>query len=123
MLFRSIPNVKPLIEQGTLKVLAISTEQRSKSLPNVPTAIEQGFKGFDIATMIGVQLSAGASSALVAKIQGEFAKAMREPDMAERFLALGMEMRENGTAHYTQYMKDDIALYAQAIKDAGGRFN
>ena len=118
-----IPNVKPLIEQGTLKVLAISTEQRSKSLPNVPTAIEQGFKGFDIATMIGVQLSAGASSALVAKIQGEFAKAMREPDMAERFLALGMEMRENGTAHYTQYMKDDIALYAQAIKDAGGRFN
>ena len=71
----------------------------------------------------GVQLSAGASSALVAKIQGEFAKAMREPDMAERFLALGMEMRENGTAHYTQYMKDDIALYAQAIKDAGGRFN
>jgi tripartite-type tricarboxylate transporter receptor subunit TctC len=118
-----IPNVKPLIEQGTLKVLAISTEQRSKSLPNVPTAIEQGYKGFDIATMIGVQLPAGAPVALVAKIQGEFAKAMREPDMAERFVSLGMEMRENGTAHYAQYMKDDIALYTQAIKDAGGRFN
>jgi len=118
-----IPNVKPLIEQGTLRVLAISTEQRSKSLPNVPTAIEQGFKGFDIATMIGVQLPAGASKELVAKIQGEFAKAMREPDMTERFVSLGMEMRENGTAHYAQYMKDDIALYTQAIKDAGGRFN
>ena len=44
-----IPNVKPLIEQGTLKVLAISTEQRSKSLPNVPTAIEQGLHlGFQV---------------------------------------------------------------------------
>ena len=118
-----IVNAVPQVVGGTIKAYAIGTSERNPSLPNVPTAIEQGFKGFDIATMIGVQLSAGASSALVAKIQGEFAKAMREPDMAERFLALGMEMRENGTAHYTQYMKDDIALYAQAIKDAGGRFN
>jgi tripartite-type tricarboxylate transporter receptor subunit TctC len=112
-----------LLDDKKVIALASTGPKRTAYLPNVPTAIEQGYKGFDIATMIGVQLPAGASKELVAKIQGEFAKAMREPDMAERFVSLGMEMRESGTARYAQYMKDDIALYTQAIKDAGGRFN
>lgn len=118
-----IPNVKSLIEGGQLRVLCISTAQRSKSMPNVPTCIEQGFPNFDIATMIGLQLPAKAPQDVVARLQQAVAKALRESDMTERFLALGMEFRENGTADYAKFMKDDIDRYSAAVKDAGGRFN
>src|SRR6267142_44818 len=89
-----IPNVLPLIEAGQLRVLCISTPQRSKSVPDVPTAIELGISGFDYATMMGLQTSAGASRELVARLQSVMAKALREPDMVDRMAALGMELRE-----------------------------
>lgn len=110
-----IPNVLPLIEAGQLRVLCISTPQRSKSVPNVPTAIELGIKDFDYATMMGLQTSAGAARELVARLQGAVAKALREPDLAERMATLGMELRENGTADYVKFMQDDIARYRSAI--------
>jgi tripartite-type tricarboxylate transporter receptor subunit TctC len=110
-----IPNVLPLIEAGQLRVLCISTPQRSKSVPNVPTAIELGVKDFDYATMMGLQTSAGASRELVARLQGAVAKALREPDLAERMATLGMDLRENGTADYVKFMQEDIARYRSAI--------
>lgn len=111
-----IPNVLPLIEDGRLRVLCISTPQRSKSVADVPTAIELGIAGFDYATMMGLQTSAGASREVVARLQSVVAKALREPDMVERMAALGMDLRENGTADYVQFMKDDIERYRAAIK-------
>ena len=111
-----IPNVLPLIEDGKLRVLCISTSERSKSVAGVPTAIELGIDGFDYATMMGLQTSAGASRQLVARLQAAIGKALREPDMVERMAALGMELRENGTADYAKFMRDDIERYRTAIK-------
>src|SRR5205814_1413279 len=54
-----IPNVAPHIKSGKLKVYAISTARRSPSLPDVATAIEQGYADFDIATVIALQAPAG----------------------------------------------------------------
>jgi tripartite-type tricarboxylate transporter receptor subunit TctC len=111
-----IPNVAPLIEDGRLRVLTISTAQRSQSMPDVPTAIELGIERFDYATMMGLQTSAGAARELVTRLQGAVAKALREPDIVERMAVLGMELRENGTADYAQFMRDDIERYRSAMK-------
>jgi tripartite-type tricarboxylate transporter receptor subunit TctC len=111
-----IPNVLPLIEDGKLRVLCISTQQRSKSVADVPTAIELGVEGFDYATMMGLQASAGAPRDLVARLQSVVGKALREPDMADRMAVLGMDLRENGTADYVNFMRDDIERYRTAIK-------
>jgi tripartite-type tricarboxylate transporter receptor subunit TctC len=110
-----IPNVLPLIEAGQLRVLCISTHARSRSVRNVPTAIELGIRDFDYATMMGLQTSAGTSRELVARLQGAVAKALREPDLSERMATLGMDLRENGTADYVKFMQDDIARYRTAI--------
>jgi len=110
-----IPNVLPLIEAGQLRVLCISTRERSPSVANVPTAIELGVKDFDYATMMGLQTSAGAARELVGRLQGVVAQALREPDLTERMAMLGMDLRENGTADYVKFMQDDIARYRTAI--------
>ena len=116
-----IPNVAPHIRSGKLKVYAISTARRSPSLPDVPTAIEQGFPDFDIATVIGLQGPAGTPREIVSRLQRAVAKILREPDIAERMANLGMELRENGTEDYVRFMKADMERYAQAVKTAGVR--
>jgi tripartite-type tricarboxylate transporter receptor subunit TctC len=114
-----IPNVAPHIRAGKLRVLCISTAQRSGSLPDVPTCIEQGYPGFDIATTIGLQAPAGVSRDIVARLQSAAAKALRESDLAERMANLGMELRENGTEHYARFVREDMERYAAAVKTAG----
>ncbi len=114
-----IPNVIPLIEAGKLRAYCISILQRSASLPNVPTCAELGQTGFDIATMIGLQAPASTPPAILSRLQAEAAKAMRDPVMAKRMEQLGMVMQENGTAHYAQFMKDDMARYGEAVKRLG----
>ena len=112
-----VPNVLPLIEDGKLRVLCISTQRRSKSVADVPTAIELGIEGFDYATMMGLQMSAGAPRDLVARLQATVAKALREPDMVDRMAVLGMDLHENGTEDYVKFMKDDIDRYRTAIRN------
>lgn len=114
-----IPNVTQQIEGGQLKVLAISTAQRSKTLPGVPTAVEAGIADFDIATVMGLQGPAGVPRPVVAKLQAAAAKAMREPDFAQRMERLAMVMREAGTAAYEQHIQADLKRYADAVKLAG----
>lgn len=116
-----IPNVASHIKSGKLKVYAISTERRSPSLPDVPTAIELGYSGFDIATVIGLQAPAGAPREVVTRLQSAVAKILRERDIAERMTNLGMELRENGTENYGRFVKEDMERYVQAVKAAGVR--
>jgi tripartite-type tricarboxylate transporter receptor subunit TctC len=111
-----IPNVQPLIEAGKLRGFCVSILERSKSLPAVPTCAELGLAGFDIATMIGLQAPAGAPQKVVARLQAEAAKAMRDPGMVERMIQLGMIVQENGTVHYTKFMQDDLERYAVAVR-------
>jgi tripartite-type tricarboxylate transporter receptor subunit TctC len=116
-----IPNVAPHIRSGKLKVYAISTGRRSASLPDVPTTIELGYPGFDIATVIGLQAPAGTPREIVTRLQRAVAKILREPEIAERMTNLGMELRENGTDEYLHFAKEDMERYAQAVKAAGVR--
>jgi tripartite-type tricarboxylate transporter receptor subunit TctC len=114
-----IPNVAAHIRAGKLRVLCISTAQRSASLPDVPTCIEQGQAGFDIATTIGLQAPAGLSREIVARLQAAVAKALRERDLAERMANLGMELRENGTENYARFVREDLERFSAAVKTAG----
>jgi tripartite-type tricarboxylate transporter receptor subunit TctC len=114
-----IPNVASHIRSGKLRVLCISTARRSASLPDVPTAIELGYAGFDIATVIGLQAPAGLSRDITARLQSAVAKALRERDLAERMANLGMELVENGTENYARFVREDIERYAAAVKAAG----
>jgi tripartite-type tricarboxylate transporter receptor subunit TctC len=111
-----IPNVMALIESGNVRALCVSIAKRSRSLPNVATCAELGYAGFEIATMIGLQAAAGLPQPIVARLQAATAKVLREPDVAERMVALGIELQENGTAQYRQFMQEDLARYGEAVK-------
>ena len=117
--FSGIPNVSQAIRAGKLKIFGISLIKRSKSLPDVPTLDEQGLKGFDIAANMGVQTAAGLPAGLVTLIQSAMARAIREPDVAERMTTLGMELIEDGTDNYVRSVKTEYEHYVAAVKLAG----
>ena len=117
--FSGIPNVTQAIRAGKMKVFGISVPQRSQSMPDVPTMDELGVKGFNVATTMGVQTSAGLSKNLSTLIQQTFARALREPEVADRMANLGMVLMENGTDNYVQYMRDELRRYAEAVRVAG----
>jgi tripartite-type tricarboxylate transporter receptor subunit TctC len=110
-----IPNVLALIQTGKLRALCLSVLQRDPSLPDVPTCDELGYKGFDVATMLGLQTSAGASPVVVGRLQSAVAKILREPEIAQRLVTLGIHMEENGTAAYAQFMQDDLDRYTKVV--------
>lgn len=112
-----ISNVLALIQTGKLRALCLSVLQRDVSLPEVPTCDELGYKGFDVATMLGLQSSAGVAPAIVAKLQSAIAKILREPAMAERMVTLGIHMQENGTASYAKFMADDLERYSKVVNE------
>jgi tripartite-type tricarboxylate transporter receptor subunit TctC len=111
-----LPNVISLIDGGKLRALCLSVLRRSSSVPSMPTCDEVGLKGFDIATMIGLQAPAGTPAPIIARLQATVAQALRGPDMAERMATLGIDLQENGTAHYAQFMKDDLERYRAEVK-------
>jgi tripartite-type tricarboxylate transporter receptor subunit TctC len=115
-----VPNVQQAVNTGQLKALAVSTSQRLKAMPDVPTVEELGIVDkFDIATVIGLQGPAGMPRDIVAKLQSAVAKALREPDMTERMDRLAMILRENGTENYQRDVAEELKNYAEAVKAAG----
>jgi tripartite-type tricarboxylate transporter receptor subunit TctC len=110
-----IPNVMALIEAGKLRAYCVSVLTRSPSTPSIPTCDELGQKGFDVATLMGLHAPAGTSPKIIARLQAEAAKTMREPAMASRMKQLGMVLEEKGTASYVRFMKYDMDRYAQAV--------
>jgi tripartite-type tricarboxylate transporter receptor subunit TctC len=112
-----ISNVLSLIQTGKLRALCLSVLERDVSLPDVPTCAELGYKDFDVATLLGLQSSAGVSPAIVAKLQAAVAKVLREPAMADRMKTLGIHMAENGTAAYAKFMQDDLKRYTDVVNE------
>jgi len=111
-----IPNVQALIAAGQLRGYCISVLKRSASTPAIPTCDELGIKGFDVATVMGMLAPAGISPKIVARLQAEIAKVMREPAMAGRMEQLGMVMEENGTANYIEFRQRDAERYAAIVR-------
>ena len=99
-----IPNVLSLIQTGELRGAGAERAQ-TRRIPSgrADAANQRGYKGFDVATMLGLQTSAGVAPGIIAKLQVAVAKALREPEMAQRTKSLGMHMQENGTAAYVKF--------------------
>jgi tripartite-type tricarboxylate transporter receptor subunit TctC len=111
-----IPNVISGIASGQLRGYCISVMQRSPSEPEIPTCDELGIKGFDAAAVLGFYAPAGASPNVVTRLAAEAAKIMHEPAMTARMDQLGMLLRENGTASYVEFRKQDAERYANIVR-------
>ncbi len=114
----SLPSALPQIKANRVRALAVSTPNRSATLPDVPTFAEQGLPKVVSLAWSGLLAPGKTPSSIVVRMNAEVVKALRKPEVRERILALSMEPRENTPDEFRAQMKADLAKWAQAVKDA-----
>ena len=118
-MFANLSVVKGNVEGGKLRALAVTSEKRVPSLPNVPTVAE-AFPGFNAATWFALVAPAGTPPEAVAKINAEAKKIVAAQDFQQRFDQLGMiPDQDRSPQEINDYIKSEIAKWAKVIKDAG----
>ncbi len=113
----------PYVKSGKLKALAVTNPKRSPVLPEVPTVAESGLPGFEALQWFGVFAPAGTPREIIARLNAEMVKIMRQPEMRERLNALGAEVVANSAEEFAAFQKAEIAKWAKVVKSSGARID
>jgi len=109
----------PLVRSGQLHALGVSTAERSKVLPDVPTIAEQGVPGYDAYSFQGYLAPAKTPLPIVNKLSAEFAKVVKLPDITRRFSDDGSEPIGDTPAQFGQIIAAEILRWRNLVKDVG----
>jgi tripartite-type tricarboxylate transporter receptor subunit TctC len=88
-------------------------------MPDVPTADEQGLKGYDANTNGGFLAPAGTPKAIIAKLNAEINAALKLPDVRTKLEAAGIEIQGGTPQQYAALIKSDLAKWGKVVKEAG----
>ena len=113
----------PLIKDGKLVALAVSTPTRSKTLPDVPTTIEAGLPDSDYVYWMGMFAPAKTPTAIVERLRSETEKALKNPNVLEKFAAQGIEPMPMTPAQFDALIRKEIETNIALVKAAGLKFN
>ena len=115
----TVSAIQPQVKAGNVRAVAVSTRKRARSLPDVPTAEEQGFKGYDANTNGGFLAPAGTPKAIVARLNAEINAALKLPDVQAKLEAAGIEIQGGTPQEYAAVIKADLAKWGKVVKAAG----
>ena len=121
LMFATSASVIPYIKAGRLRALAVTTAQRSASIPELPTVAEAGVPGFEAITWHGVVVPAATAAALVERLNREIVAALGERDLRERLESLGAEVAAGTPREFAEYIAREIPKWAKVVKDSGAR--
>jgi tripartite-type tricarboxylate transporter receptor subunit TctC len=115
----NMPLVVGPIQNGRLRALAVASAKRQALLPDVPTMQESGVPDFEVNSWYGVCAPAGVPAALLDKLNADIVSVLRIPEIEQRLTALGMPPAPTTREEFDQFIRAEIARWAQVIKDAG----
>jgi tripartite-type tricarboxylate transporter receptor subunit TctC len=121
LMFGTIVAILPHIKAGRLRALAVTGKSRSASLPEVPTLAESGLPGYEAGSWYGILAPAGTPGAIVARLNTEINKAMRQPEVRERLAAEGAEVIGGTPEDFASHMKAELARMGKLMREAGIR--
>lgn len=109
----------PQVQSGALKAIAITSPNRDKDLPNVPTMRESGFAELETSGWQGLVGPAGMPKDVVQKLQGALKKVLSNPEVRERLEKSGTPITERSSAEFTNFIKSENDRWASVIKASG----
>jgi len=111
----------PYVRDGKLRALAIANKTRSKLLPDVPTMAEAGFPGVEMDQWFGMMVPAGTPPPVVQKLNQEFVKAVRSPDIEKSLTERGLDVVTNTPEQFAAVIKADTATLGKVVKESGAK--
>ena len=119
MLFYSYASFLPAVQAGTIRLVGIATEERSKLLPDIPTMREQGYDVV-ITAWYGVYARAGTPKEIVDKLADAVNKAMADPEVVSALTKAGTDVTPTKSAEdFTKFTSDEFEKYKKIIEIAG----
>ncbi len=119
MFFSGFPAAFPQVQAGALKLLAVSSRERSAAAPNVPTVAQAaGIADFDFTLWAGFFAGRGTSETIVTRLNAEINKILAEPEMKQKLLEQGANVSAISIAQFASFVKAEREKYQRVIRDA-----
>jgi len=121
MRFSSVVPVLPHVRSGRLRGLAMTSAKRYAPMPDVPTIAESGLPGYVVESFYVIVAPAATPRAVVAKLNAEIARKLKDPEVHTRMAADGAEVIAASVEDTAKMLRDDFERWAKPVKDSGAR--
>jgi tripartite-type tricarboxylate transporter receptor subunit TctC len=111
----------PYVKSGKLTALAVTNAKPSPVAPNLPTVAESGLPGFEALQWFGILMPAGTPREVVARLNAEILKVLRQPDVRERFQSMGIEIAGDTPEQFAAFMRAETVKWAKVVKESGAK--
>lgn len=119
IVFGTASVIGPQIQAGRLRAIAVTSKERSTSLPNVPTIAEAGLPGYELVAWFGVVGPKGLPPAILERLNQVSQQAFKTGGVAERFSAIGGTQMPATTTQFRDFIKSEVELWTR-IRDLTG---
>jgi tripartite-type tricarboxylate transporter receptor subunit TctC len=117
--FFTMFGVRPHLNSGRVRVLAISANKRSPAMPEFPTVAEAGVPGYEVDQWYGIITGAKVPKAIVNKLHMGLAEALKAPDVVQRLSADGSTAVGSTPEQFSAHIRNEIGQWRKLVKDAG----
>jgi tripartite-type tricarboxylate transporter receptor subunit TctC len=119
MMFDNMPSSLPLVREGKLRALGVTSQKRSPAAPEIPTIAEAGLPGFEAVSWFAVFAPSGTPKPIVDKLQTEISRILKLPDVAKRLNDIGLDPVGSTAEELAAYQRTEIIKWAKVVKDSG----
>lgn len=119
LMFGTMTTAGPHVASGKLRMLATTLPARSPAFPEVPTMAEAGFPGFAVASYAALQGPAGLPADIAQRLSREVAAALARPEVREALARQNIVPAASTPQELAAYVREQLALYARVLKEAG----
>jgi tripartite-type tricarboxylate transporter receptor subunit TctC len=119
LLFAPAQSVMQYVQAGRLRAYAVTSAQRSATLPDLPTVAEAGVAGYEAIGWFGLLVPAATPRTVVAKLSADANAVLREPDVMQKMLVLGAEPSGNSPERFAEFIRSDQAKWARLMRERG----
>lgn len=118
-MFATIPSVIEQVRAGRLRALAVSSRQRSRATPLVPTMEELGFAGFDASSWFGLVAPARTPQPIIDRVHADAVATLRRPEIERQMVAQGADPVGNTPAEFAAFLDAEIDRWAGIVRASG----
>lgn len=118
VIFENLPPSLGLIQSGSIKSLAVTSDYRVDQLPNVPTMIESGLQDFKVTSWIGIYGPKGLPDSIRERLSQTFVEIGKDPATRARFKQIGFEPTVRGSDEFAAFISAELAKWRKVVQTA-----
>lgn len=117
--FSTVAVARPHLQSGKIRGLGVTTARRTQALPGMPTIAEAGLPGYEVSGWYGLVAPAATPRAVITRLHAAVQAALRQADIRDRLLGVGVEAVETGTAEFGAKISAELAKWEKLVRPLG----